>query len=135
MSDFINKINSINGLNKIKGCSMKQVQEAQTELDMSFPDEYIDYVRNFGCIDFGPTEWTGLNIEGYLNTVTATKEEIEFNPSFPKKHFVLEDLNIDAKKVIVNEKGEVFLLQYENKTFLCGSLLEYLDICIKRMSY
>ena len=58
MSDFINKIKKIKGLNKIEGCSIKQVQEAQTELDMSFPDEFIDYVREFGCIDFGPTEWT-----------------------------------------------------------------------------
>lgn len=134
MSSIVEKINKIHNLSRAKKCSYTQIKEAQEQLDMTFPTEFIDYVREFGCIDFGATEWTGLNIKGYLNTVTATQREKSVNSSFPQKHFVLEDLNIDAKKVIVDEEGNVYILQYEKKKLLCNSISEYLDICIEKNS-
>ena len=134
MASIIEKIKTIPDLGRSKGCSFEQIKEAQKELDMVFPDEFIDYVKAFGCIDFGATEWTGLNIKGYLNTVTATKQEKAVNASFPQSHFVLEDLNIDAKKVIVDEDGKVYILQYEKVTPLCNSISEYLDMCIEKNS-
>lgn len=132
MAGIVEKIKGINDLSRSKGCSILQVKEAEKALGLQFPEEYIDYVREFGCIDFGATEWTGLNINGFLNTVTATEKEQKVNASFPIKCFVIEDLNIDAKKVIVDEQGKVFYLQYDKVTPLCNSLSEYLDICVKR---
>lgn len=131
MPNIVEKIKNIPGFSGWKGCSKEQILEAQEELDVMFPVEFMDYVEAFGCIDFGSTEWTGLNIKGRLNTVEATKKEQSVNPNFPKGFFVLEDLNIDAKKVIVNERGEVYLLQHEKKTLLCKSISEYLDTCIR----
>lgn len=131
MTDIISKIKSIPDVYAIEGCSEAQIEEAEKELNIKFPDEYIKYVRNFGCIDFGATEWTGLNILGRLNTVEATKYEMSVNEDFPKGFFVLENLGIDAKLIIVNEKGEVYLLQYENIKFLYGSISDYLDMCIE----
>ena len=130
MNKLIEKINTIKGLRKGKGCKTSQIEEAQKELDITFPEEFIDYVKNYGCIDFGSVEWTGLNINGYLNTVTATKEEADNNPKFPKKHFVLHDLGIDSKKVIVGEDGKVFLIQNSTIVPVCNSILEYLELCI-----
>ena len=130
MSNIVDKLKAIPDLSALKGCSMQQVEEAQAELGLTFPVEYVEYVREFGCVDFGATEWTGLNIKGRLNTVEATKSEMSVNADFPKGYFVLENLGIDAKRVIVNEKGEVYLLQYEKKTYLCGSISEYLDMCL-----
>ncbi len=132
MANIVEKLKMIPDLGRAKGCSLKQIKDAQEQLDMVFPDEYIDYVKEFGCIDFGATEWTGLNIKGYLNTVTATQQEKNVNSSFPHKHFVLEDLSIDAKKVIVNEDGKVYMLQYERITPSCNSISEYLDMCIQK---
>ena len=132
MDNIVEKIKSIENFYGIKGCSIAQIREAQEQLSLVFPDEYIDYVRNFGCIDFGATEWTGLNIKGRLNTVEATKKEQSVNVVFPKGYFVLEDLNIDGRKAIVNEDGKVFYLQYDKLEYLCDSMSEYLDICIKR---
>ena len=131
MPNIVEKIKSIPNVCSIEGCTSEQVIEAQETLNILFPDEFIDYVKEFGCIDFGSTEWTGLNIKGRLNTVEATKKEQSVNANFPDGFFVLEDLNIDAKKVIVNELGEVYLLQHEKKTFLCKSISEYLDMCIR----
>lgn len=132
MSNIVAKIKEIPELTAIKGCTVKQVVEAQEALNMVFPEEYIDYVRAFGCIDFIATEWTGLNIKGRLNTVEATEAERSINSAFPRGFFVLEDLAMDAKKVIVNEKGEVFLLQWDSLSKLCGSISEYLDLCRRR---
>jgi len=132
MVSIVDKIKQIAGLGAIEGCSLKQLRDAQKELGITFPEEYVDYVRNFGCIDFGSTEWTGLNIEGRLNTVYATKNEQSVNESFPTGFFVLENLGIDAKLIIVNEVGKVYLLQYEKKELICNSISEYLDICINK---
>ena len=107
---LIEKISKIDDLGYIDGCSEEQIKEAEELLDLKFPNEYVDYVKKFGCIDFGATEWTGLNIAGELNTVEATLAERKYNDSFPKKHFVLNDYHIDAKKIIVNEAGEVFFI-------------------------
>ena len=130
MSNIVDKLKAIPDLNALEGCSIQQVNDAQDELGLKFPDEYVKYVREFGCVDFGAREWTGLNIKGRLNTVDATKKEMSVNADFPKGYFILEDIGIDAKYIIVNEKGEVYMLQYEKKTYLCGSISEYLDICL-----
>ena len=132
MSNIVNKMQNIPNLSAIKGCSEEQLKDAQNELDIIFPEEYVEYVKAFGCIDFGATEWTGLNITGRLNTVYATNKEKGVNKAFPKKYFVLEDLAIDAKKIIVNEAGQVYLLQYDKMTYLCDSISSYLDMCLLR---
>lgn len=128
---IVEKIKKIEDLGYIDGCSEEQIKEAEELLDLKFPNEYVEYVKTYGCIDFGSTEWTGLNIKGELNTVEATLAERKYNESFPKKHFVLDDYHINAKKIIVNEEGEVFLLQYEMVLKVCDSISEYLEICIK----
>ena len=131
---IVDKIKKIKDLNFIDGCSDEQIKEAEKLLKLKFPKEYIEYVKEFGCIDFGATEWTGLNIEGELNTVEATLAEKKYNDSFPDNFFVLDDYHIDAKKIIVNESGEVFLLQYDNLTKVCNTISDYLDVCIANNS-
>ena len=132
MSEIVNRIREIDDLWNTTGCSLEQIDEAQRALDLVFPIEYVEYVREFGCIDFFATEWTGLNIEGDCNTVKATLFERELNPDFPKKMFVLEKAGIDGKIVAVDEKGKVYLVEYDKCTKIHDSILEYLERCIKR---
>ena len=128
------KIKMIEDLSFTDGCSDEQIKEAEELLNLRFPKEYVEYVKEYGCIDFGSTEWTGLNIEGELNTVEATLTEKKYNDSFPDNFFVLDNYHIDAKKIIVNESGEVFLLQYDNLTKVCNTISDYLDVCIANNS-
>lgn len=132
MSRIVDKIQKIPDVSAIKGCTQEQINEAQKELGITFPPEYIDYVRQFGCIDFGATEWTGLNIEGRLNTVYATKQEMSVNPDFPKGFFVLENLGIDAKRIVVDADGKVYILQYDKLEQICDSISGYLDKCLAK---
>ena len=130
--NIIEKINEIPNLQNLNGCTTKQIKEASKSLGISFPDEYIDYVKAFGAISFYGTEWMGLNVDGYLNVVEATKQERELNPFFPADCFVIENQGIDGLVVAADEKGRVFCIQYKTKKLVCNSISEYVDICLKR---
>lgn len=132
MFDIISKINGIEDLWKAGGCTEQQFAEAQRALDLTFPPEYSVYLREFGCIDFFATEWTGLNIEGNCNVVNATKQEQETNENFPEKMFVLENAGIDGIIIAVDEAGAVFKVQYEKTEKIYDSISDYLDRCIAR---
>lgn len=132
MSTIIGKINKIDKLYHAQGCSFKQLKEAQNELGVNFPDEYMDIVKEFGAISFYGTEWTGLNVNGYLNVVEATKNERNMNSSFPKDFFVLENQGIDGLIVVCNEKGQVFSLCYDKLTKIHDSIVSYLEECLAR---
>ena len=110
MSNIIEKLNGIKNLEKVGGCSASQIELAEKELNISFPNEYIEFLKEFGTIRFSSKEWFGLNVNGYLNVVEATKQERSVNKNFPLDSFVLEDLGIDAKLIIVNEKGQVTIV-------------------------
>ena len=131
--NIVNKIKSVPNLCHLTGCKTSQIKAAQKELDLEFPDEFIDYVKEYGAISFYGTEWTGLNVDGYLNVVEATKAERERDKKFPQDCFVLENQTIDGLLVLVNTKGAVFSHQCGNKPVLiCNSILDYLDKCINR---
>lgn len=132
MKGIVDKIKKIEKLYHAKGCTTRQLKEAQSELGIEFPEEFIDYVKEFGAISFYGTEWTGLNVDGYLNVVESTKQERELNSAFPTDCFVLENQAIDGAITAVDEKGHVYTVQYDKKISLCDSISEYLNICIAR---
>lgn len=131
--NIVDKIKTIPNLYHLSGCKTNQIKAAQNELDLEFPDEFIDYVKEFGVISFYDTEWTGLNVDGYLNVVDATKNERNLGKEFPQGYFVLENQTIDGILILVNSKGAVYSYQSGNKPVLiCKTMTEYLDICLKR---
>ena len=132
MSAIIEKIGKIEKLYHAKGCTFKQIKDAQIELGITFPEEYIDIVKKYGAISFYGTEWTGLNVDDYLNVVTVTKQERDLNSAFPSDCFVLENQGIDGLIVICNEAGQVFSLQYSKVDKIYDSISGYLDECINR---
>lgn len=132
MNNLMTKIKGIPNLYHATGCTTRQLKEAQNELGIEFPEEYIDYVKEFGAISFYGTEWTGLNVDDYLNVVEVTKQERELNSAFPADCFVVENQGIDGLIVISDEKGYIYSLQYDKKKLLCESLSAYLEICISR---
>lgn len=132
MNDLVKKIEKIPNLYSVKGCTNKQIKEAQNDLDIVFPEEYIDYMKKFGAISFYGTEWTGLNVNGHLNVVESTKQERKMNDTMPLKCYVIENQGIDGIITIADEEGKIYTLQYNKKEYLCDSLSDYLDICIAR---
>lgn len=129
---IIEEIKKIPKLYYVKGCTTRQIKDAQKALGITFPDEYIDYVKEYGAISFYGTEWMGLNVDGYLNVVEATKQERELNASFPSDCFVIENLGIDGIIAIADEKGIVYSLQHSKKEKICNSITDYLKVCLNR---
>lgn len=129
---IVEKIAKIPNLYVGTGCTLQQLIDAQKELGVGFPKEFVDYVLNYGDISFYSTELTGLNLIGESNVVTATQLEREVNKSFPVDYFVIENLGMDGLIAASNQKGEVYAVQGEYITKLCNSLSEYLDLCILR---
>lgn len=132
MENIVEKISKIEHLYKLKGCKIEQIEAAQKELDLEFPEEFVDYVKKYGAISFYATEWTGLNVPKSLDVVHITEEERSLNPDFPKDCFVLENQGIDGIITVVDQDGKVYTVQYEKKRLLCNSISEYLDCCIAR---
>ena len=132
MSAILEEIKEIPKLYHTTGCSAEQLTKAEAELGMTFPTEFREYVQKYGAISFYKTEWTGLQVEGYLNVIEATKQERELNPAFPRDCFVLENLGIEGLIVAVDKAGQVWEIQGEEKQLLCNSLREYLKQCRER---
>ena len=132
MSSVIEKIKKIEKLYHAKGCDDKQIKDAQVELGLTFPKDYIDIVKEYGAISFWGTEWTGLNVDDYLNVVYVTKKEREMNSSFPSNCFVLENIGIEGELIICNETGEIFSICYSKIEKIHDSISEYLYECIQR---
>lgn len=100
---------------------------------MEFPNEYKEYLKEYGAISFFGTEWTGLNVEDYIDVVRVTVKERELNKNFPLKYFVLENLGIDGLLTIVSENGKVFSWNPDGKiNLIAENLVDYLKECERR---
>lgn len=129
MNDILQIISNINGVKSIGSCCEEQINEAEEKLKLKFPEEYRKYLLNYGTICFNGVEICGLNVEGYLNVVEATEQEKSVNKSFPQGMFVVEDLGVDAKLIVSDEKGMIYLLQRDKKKVICKSFSEYIKKC------
>lgn len=129
MSKVIDMVNSIKGIRYIGGCSEGDIQRAEKILRLKFPDEYREYMLEFGSITFKGVELTGLNITGHLNVIDATLQERKFNPDFPKNIFIIENLGIDSIFIVGDEKGSIYKLQYDKMIKISSSFTEYLQRC------
>jgi len=130
---LIEEIREIEKLYHAQGCDESQIKKAEKDLNMEFPNEYKEYLKEYGAISFFGTEWTGLNVEDYIDVVRVTVKERELNKNFPLKYFVLENLGIDGLLTIVSENGKVFSWNPDGKiNLIAENLVDYLKECERR---
>lgn len=129
---IVDEIKKIPNLYHAKGCTTSQIKDAQKALGITFPDEFIDYVKEYGAISFYGTEWMGLNVDDYINVVDATKQERDINDNFPSDCFVLENQGIDGIITVADEKGNVYSISYDKKELIYTSIIDYLHSCVDK---
>jgi hypothetical protein len=129
MSRLLTAIESINNLLHSKGCTMDEIKTAEDKLGVLFPVEYKEYLSKYGAISFQGTEWTGLNVDNYINVVSITEREQKNNDSFPRDCIVLENMGDDGLLILINTDGVVYSWYNNKATRLCDSLFEYLEEC------
>lgn len=130
ITNFCAKIAYIKNLKSAKGCKESQILAAEKQLDMRFPTEYRDYLRVYGQVSFGNTIWTGLGKDVNDNVVTLTLKE-RISKWFPMDSFVLEK-KPDGTRIVVNNKGLVYLFKANELVKIQDNLEGYLDICIRQ---
>lgn len=105
------------------------VNNAAMKLNVSFSNEYIDYVMAFGFAIFGGHELTGLCDGKRLDVIQNTFEQRELNPFVPTDLYVVECLDIDGIVIWQNQSGEIFQTMPSGKIeLICNSLAEYLSL-------
>ncbi|MBQ8688443.1 MAG: SMI1/KNR4 family protein [Ruminococcus sp.] len=134
MPDIVSKMEAIKNLYHLTGCTDQEIEKAQQALGLRFSDEYVKYVKAYGAVSFYATEWTGLNVEGYLNVVEATMQERNLNPDFPDDCYVIENQDLNGSVIVSDSSGSVSVIQEGQRSEICRSLLEYLEICLRRMT-
>ena len=110
------------------GCSVDQVVEAEKALNLKLSDEYRRYVLDYGAISFDSYEFTGLNVDGYLNVVEVTLQERNLRSDFPQNGFVVQQLGIEGIIIVQDETGAVFEMnEAGGQHQIANSFAEYIE--------
>ncbi|MGL5357194.1 MAG: SMI1/KNR4 family protein [Fusobacteriaceae bacterium] len=112
------KIKNKNGIFK-GNISMSEIELAEKELCFIFPEEYKNFLKEFGYLCIGANEIHGLGVSGYLNIVTATKEEAITD------YIVIQNEGTGFL-ILLNEMGEVFEYSENTKEKIYDTFYKYL---------
>lgn len=85
-----------------------KVEKAEQELGLRFAEDYRGLLLEYGQIDIGIHEITGVILENYLNVVTATRDERQYTHPNTAKMYVIENLGFDGLVIWQNSSGEIF---------------------------
>ena len=127
--NLVEKIKLISPLYFVGRVSSDKIKEEETILNLSFSEEYKQYLVAFGEASFNGHEFTGITTIERLNVVNVTLEERKNNPKVPSNFYVIEQANIDGIVIWQLETGEIYQTAPNSEPIkLCDSLSEYMDI-------
>lgn len=98
--------------------------ESEKELNIKYPEEYREFLKTYGYLVIGSNEIFGLGIQGHLNVVNNTLDEIKNNENL-NNFIVIQNEGI-GYLILLNSKGEIF--EYSNDIFtkIYDSFYDYL---------
>ena len=82
-SDITTIINSLPDLLTLKKATEEMINAAEKELNLTFADEFKQYLKTFGAIIADGIELTGIANSEYRHVVPVTKEAWILNPNVP----------------------------------------------------
>lgn len=129
--NIVDKINTIDDLyKKGKGATDKEIKDAEKELGIKFPKQYVEFLKAFGYISFDSHEIFGIGDSWTTSTVKNTKREREVNENYPDGYFIIENLGIEGIFTVMNQAGRAFRMFTENNCKLklyANSFSEFID--------
>lgn len=127
MKEIIERIKEKTKLYHAAGCSVEQIIAAERQLGLRFSDEYRNYVLQYGAISFGAHEFTGLNVDAYIDVIAVTKQEREARDRFPLDCIVVQQLGIEGLILVQDEDGVVYQLdETDQRKYVADSFAAYL---------
>lgn len=126
MDRFVEVLKNCDDLDCLGGVPFQQIQDAENKLDVSFSEEYRQYLQEFGIASANGHEFTGICNSPRLNVVSVTKEARGMNPDVPEGYYVVEKAGIDGIIVWQDNTGTVILTKPHSVIEKAGdSLVEY----------
>lgn len=114
------------------GVREKDIQKAEEQVGMRFPESYRAIVKEFGSLEIGSDEIFGLGVDGYLNVVETTLKERKFADGDLDQYLVLQNLGTEGILIVVDEKDRVFEYQLGEFHNLLSSTAEYIETLLKK---
>ncbi|TKI71895.1 hypothetical protein FC756_03620 [Lysinibacillus mangiferihumi] len=115
------------------GVSVSEVEKAEKELSVSFPEEYKELLVEYGAVSVGTHEIAALGVEGYLNVVELTKEERVLSPENDlEEYIVIQNIGSEGMLIVLDSEGNVY--EYVNGEFkqIYKDFFSYLkmEVCV-----
>lgn len=91
------------------GVSVSEVEKAEKELAVSFPEEYKELLVEYGAISVGTHEIAALGVEGYLNVVNLTIEERQLAPNNDlEEYIIIQNIGSEGMLIVLDSEGTVY---------------------------
>ena len=84
------------------------IESAEHQLGMTFSDDFVEYLTQYGTVELGSSELFGLGVTGYRNIVYATNKERSLSDKFPTKYVVIYNLGINSILILLGEDGCIY---------------------------
>ena len=128
-SDIRRALHGMHDFQALSGASQEKIEEAEQALNLSFSDEYREYVSAFGAAVANGHELTGVCASLRLNVVDVTLSERLVNPAAPMNWYVVEQANIDGIVIWQARTGEIWQTMPNAQPIkLCDSLVDYIEL-------
>lgn len=129
MSEFVEKLSGMRAFKSRKAASVKQVEDAESALDVTFAEEYREYLLTYGAASIFGHEFTGISSNSRISVVNVTLDEREFTNNCDTL-YVVEQTNIDGIVIWQDSKGTIYKSNGGECEFLCNSLYDYIDLTL-----
>lgn len=128
MSNIIGVLRASDELMAGKGASNEQIEAASKVLGLTFAEDYVLYLQEFGLAYVNGHELTGIGIIPRNNVVSVTLEKraLPHVNTIPEDWYVLEDTNIDSIVIWQDSNGFVYMESPGMIKQICASMAEYI---------
>ena len=128
MSRIIEVFESKVDLLKGDGVSEEAITAAEKKLNLSFSNEYREYLRRYGIVAFDGHELTGIvDNDPLVDVVAVTTAEKEKNKEIPADFYVIEETGVDEMIIWQSGDGKVYCSSPNSAVKLIyNSLVDYI---------
>ena len=128
MESIIEVLRASDDLSAGKGASKEQIDAASSALGLTFAEDYLLYLQEFGLAYVNGHELTGIGIISRNDVVSVTldKREAPHIKAIPDDWYVIEDTNIDCIVIWQSSKGIVYMESPGMIKQIYTSLAEYI---------
>lgn len=129
MTDICHELESLPEFQGLTGACTAEVDSAQSELELTFADDYRRYLQAYSVASANGHELTGICNFARLNVTLVTSKERPLHPAAESTWYVIERVGIDGALAWQDADGAVFITtpQATSSTKVADSLIEYLN--------